>query len=228
MATKEPTPFTPGTLVWAKFYDIFWPGKVVDPSSAPQKTQDIMNQKRNPLAMVFFVEDNKYDIVMSINKVFLYSCPKKMEYVKKGYSLYLRELNGIKTKNVEMKNFLKDVLRFEEEIGGNINIFKEFEKERDEEKTPKRQQLIKKLFSSSSGHKKEKSKKKKIKQQLNISILSPTTSNTTQRNMTEEPNIQDELLKDEDNKKDKNDEDNEKDKNDDDHMNEDNKKDKND
>ncbi|VVC41688.1 PWWP domain [Cinara cedri] len=146
--------FTPGTLVWIKIYNrIWWPGKIVDPITAPQELQEFMNRKKNPIAMVYFERDKKYDIVINMDKISLYSCPKKMEFVKKGYSLYLKEQKGTKIQNVEMKNFLKDVVEFEKEIGGDINIFKEFENE-DKEHAPPPKELIKELFVSSKSTKK--------------------------------------------------------------------------
>ncbi|VVC41680.1 Hypothetical protein CINCED_3A002642 [Cinara cedri] len=153
MSDQTIQPFTPGTLVWTKVYNrIWWPGKIVDPKTAPQELQEFMNRKKNPIAMVYFERDKKYDIVINMDKISLYSCPKKMEFVEKGYSLYLKELKGTKTQNVEMANFIKDVIMFEEQINGNVDIFKVFEKKFENNPPPK--ELIKELFVSSKSTKK--------------------------------------------------------------------------
>lgn len=49
-----------------------------------------------------------------------------------------------------MDNFLNDVISFEKEIGGDVNIFEQFEKKKKEKPpTEARKELIKKLFVSS-------------------------------------------------------------------------------
>lgn len=53
-------PYSYGTLVWAKVYNrLWWPGKVVDPATAPIEMQDFMLSKKNAIAMVYFEGDNK-------------------------------------------------------------------------------------------------------------------------------------------------------------------------
>lgn len=54
-------PYTPGTLVWMKVYNrIWWPGKVVDPSTTPQELQDyVLRKKKNYIAVVYFERDDK-------------------------------------------------------------------------------------------------------------------------------------------------------------------------
>lgn len=52
--------FTPGTLVWIKINNgIWWPSKVVDPTTSPQDLQDYMALREKAIAMVYFERDDK-------------------------------------------------------------------------------------------------------------------------------------------------------------------------
>lgn len=53
-------PYGYGTMVWAKIYNRFWwPGRVVDPTTAPIEMQEYMNTKKNAIAMIYFEGDKK-------------------------------------------------------------------------------------------------------------------------------------------------------------------------
>ncbi|VVC28870.1 PWWP domain [Cinara cedri] len=151
-------PYSPGTLVWVKTYNrLWWPGRVVDPTSTPQDLQNFIKRKKNPIAVVHFEKDDQYDIVVNMDKVFLYSCPRKLEFLEKGYSLYVKQKQSVKTPLVDMNNFVADVIKYEGELNGNKKIFEQFENKKDE--LAPRRELIKELFSSSKDTKKKEAQK---------------------------------------------------------------------
>ncbi|VVC41735.1 PWWP domain [Cinara cedri] len=152
--------YEPGTLVWMKVFNrVWWPGKVVDPMTAPKELQYSPNSKKSIIAMVHFERDDVYDVVINSDKVALYSCSKKMEFLEKGYSLYLKQKRSSNNKNAYMTHFVEDVLQFEKEINGDINIFKNFEENEGEHATPSIEPLNDHCDSSKQIKKKDTIKK---------------------------------------------------------------------
>ncbi|XP_015377864.1 PREDICTED: uncharacterized protein LOC107172104 [Diuraphis noxia] len=81
--------YSKGTGVWAKVLNrVWWPGVVVDSRdpSIPEELLEFLAKVKNIVAVVKFEQDNKYQVVVKDDPIFLYNCERKMEFVEKGYS----------------------------------------------------------------------------------------------------------------------------------------------
>lgn len=50
--------YTPGVMVWVKFYRVWWPGKVILASEVPNELQHFLAKIKNCIAIVHFSGHN--------------------------------------------------------------------------------------------------------------------------------------------------------------------------
>ncbi|XP_026806815.1 muscle M-line assembly protein unc-89-like isoform X2 [Rhopalosiphum maidis] len=134
--SEQTVSYSYGTEVWVKLFNRYWwPGVVVDPLTIPDDLLEYVN-KVNPIAVVKFEKEQKYEVVLKNDKILLYSCPLKMELVKKGYSLHKSQEKGThSSSHFDMQHFLTDVLTIEKRIGGDILIFEKIDKAQEQLKS---------------------------------------------------------------------------------------------
>ncbi|CAH1720718.1 unnamed protein product [Aphis gossypii] len=161
MSQVSTTSYPYGTLVWVKVVNRYWwPGIVVDPQTIPSDLLEYVNNV-NPIAVVHYEYENKYEVVEKQNNICLYSGPHKNDYIAKGLTLYKNQKKGIPTVGkYDMEAFKEDILSMEKRIGGDVNIFETIRKNQEEIKL-----LINSNFTPSKikGHKKEKVVKEAVK-----------------------------------------------------------------
>jgi len=134
--SEQTISYSYGMEVWAKLLNRYWwPGVVVDPLTIPDDLLEYVN-KVNPIAVVKFEKEQKYEVVLKNDKILLYSCPQKMQLVKKGYTLYKNQERGThSSKHFDMQHFLTDVITMEKRIGGDVLIFENIEKAQEQLKS---------------------------------------------------------------------------------------------
>ncbi|XP_060854404.1 uncharacterized protein LOC132932169 isoform X2 [Rhopalosiphum padi] len=134
--SEQTISYSYGTEVWVKLFNRYWwPGVVVDPLTIPDDLLEYVN-KVNPIAVVKFEKEQKYEVVLKNDKILLYSCPRKMELVKKGYTLHKSQERGThSSSHFDMQHFLTDVVTIEKRIGGDILIFENIDKAQEQLKS---------------------------------------------------------------------------------------------
>ncbi|XP_025206077.1 chitinase-like protein PB1E7.04c isoform X2 [Melanaphis sacchari] len=127
--SEKTMPYSYGTEVWVKVVNRYWwPGIVVDPLTIPDELLEYVN-KVNPIAVVQFIQEDKYEVVVKDDKITPYSCPLKIDHIKRGISLHKNQKKGLPVLGkFDMENFKKDVVSIERRIGGDIFIFETIEK----------------------------------------------------------------------------------------------------
>ncbi|KAL4144133.1 hypothetical protein QTP88_006360 [Uroleucon formosanum] len=166
---KKKNPVFPlGTLLWVKLLKrLWWPGIVVDRITIPQELLDYVIRVE-PISAVVKFGDEKYQIVGLFDEVYLYSCDRKMEFVEKGFSLYLNQLKGLSViGKFDMNYFKSDVISLERLIGGDIYIFENLKERKDTVKS-----IVKQFFTPTNT---KKSKKKEVERK---SLPAPKFSKT--------------------------------------------------
>ncbi|XP_025408073.1 uncharacterized protein LOC112681924 isoform X1 [Sipha flava] len=130
----QTNPYNLGDKVWVLLLNhVWWPGIVVDKSTTPESYQEFIKKKKIICVVGFLSEASMYEGVVNINKIAMYNCNRKLEFLKKGYLLYKKQLKSNKEKlYFNMTHFVADVKSFEKEIGGDENIFEQFEEKEDE------------------------------------------------------------------------------------------------
>ena len=123
--------------------------------------------------------------------MYSYGCLLLLIYIICIYfiDLYKKQKKTSKIKNIDMGNFVNDVLSIEKEINGNANIFDDLEKQNnDVVRIENRKRLIKELFVPSKSDKRRKVAKKtsqtkitpvKTKAEGTEATTSQTTLSTT-------------------------------------------------
>uniref|UniRef100_A0A1Y1MWZ1 PWWP domain-containing protein n=1 Tax=Photinus pyralis TaxID=7054 RepID=A0A1Y1MWZ1_PHOPY len=113
MCDQTPVEYKDGDIVWVKLGSCWWPGEVQDIKSIDEEI--IAVPKKPIIAAVKFFDEDCYEFIKSIDRIYLYNCSKKNEFIRKGLDLH-------RAKHEYMKKFPTDVSKAEERTNGDPKI----------------------------------------------------------------------------------------------------------
>ncbi|KAF5286651.1 hypothetical protein FQR65_LT12482 [Abscondita terminalis] len=116
MCEQTPVEYKDGDVVWVKLGSCWWPGEVQDLDKIPEDSRDAF--KKPIIAAVKFFDEDYYEFIKSLDRIYLYNCSKKNEFIKKGLDLH-------RAKHEYMKKFPDDVSKAETKTNGDPNIIED-------------------------------------------------------------------------------------------------------